>query len=239
MAQNNSSALARQNTGSSLATQKSELFTSGGKTRNSSGSDLSAYKMPTGIVSSAQFIPPQINAIIKSQFEAVGINFELADLTATAGKDLASQTKELRTVTEQLKNNAKLLPEIAKCLKECLNVGVKNAAMQASVAKHALKTQFKIDGLLAEVLTAGAGYAVARKALERRLEMRLKLLQAVDEARASSEETTWARKKAFMEASFNESSKRAEQRYASKQKIQQANSQKAMESTKYVESALT
>lgn len=181
---------------SSLKRQTAELFAIDGGVKN--GSLQQGYKLPKGMLTVQSVIPPQAQAMIKAQFQSVGLNFDISQLALN--KDNRKSLDNLRETVDLIQNNAKLLPEIASLLKKTMKAATKQAKFNADVAKAAMKEQLKIDNAHADVLLGMMGYNQGRNKIQARLERKAKQMQKVEEARARFYDTTWGKKAQVIDA---------------------------------------
>lgn len=180
-----------------LKDQKAALF----KVENAEGG-LSKYQLPSNVVSAQEFIPQPVQAILKAQFEAVGLKFDISKLALN--KDNRQTLVDLRTQVTLIQNNAKLLPMFARELKKAIDAGVKMAQFKADMVDHALKAQIKIDQAHVDTLLAFAGYESKRNRLQMKLQKRLNSLAKQEQAAQRYYNTTWGREAQAIDAHWDD-----------------------------------
>lgn len=165
-------------------------------------SDLSNYKLPTGVISVKSMIPEPVQKIISTQFQSVGLNFDVNALALN--KDNRGALKDLRMVVDMIQNNAKLLPSFATELKKAMKAATKMAEFNADIVKSSLKEQHKIDEAQADILLALAGYRSKSNKLAMKLELKVKRMQKVDEARARMHQGVFGEEVQLIDAQFEQ-----------------------------------
>ncbi len=160
----------------------------------------SKYKLPDNICTVQSVIPPQVSAILKSQFASAGINFDLNGLVLA--KDNKQAIKQLVETIDLIKDSQSLLPQ----LKSAILSGIKAASNQSKfnkdIALQCLESQADIDRNQADVLLALAGYANKKNNTELRLEYGIKRLEARAIASAKRYEMTFGKEAEFIDASY-------------------------------------
>ena len=212
---------------SSLSERNSGIFSIEG---NKGG--LSEYKLPDGIISAESIIPASISEIMKSQFKAVGLDFDVSKLALN--KDNRQNLVTLRKRVEMITNNAKLLPMFAVELKKALKAGVKLARFKADMVKSALDSQIKIDQAHVDILLAMAGYQSKRNKLQMKLERRLNAIAKQNQARARYYETTWGKEAQMIDANWEATTELALNQMENKKEASEKNKQRRLESQNWM-----
>ncbi len=160
----------------------------------------SKYKLPENICTVQSVIPPQVSAILKSQFASVGINFDLNGLVLA--KDNKQSIKQLVETIDLIKDSQSLLPQLKSAILSGIKAASKQSQFNRDIALQCLESQADIDRNQADVLLALAGYANKKTNTELRLEYGIKRLEARAIASAKRHELTFGKEAEFIDASY-------------------------------------
>lgn len=160
------------------------------------------YKLPEGVVSVKSMIPGEVQAILKTQFESVGLSFDINSL-CLSNANLADVLKQIRQTVDLIKKNASLLPDLRRELVSAMKAAKKHSDFNAKLVKDSLKIQHEIDENQADILLALTGYKNKSTTLDIKLEYKQSLIEKRHEAKRKLAGDNYSRSAEFIETSFN------------------------------------